>query len=188
MKVRDVVLLTLDAFGGQISGKTRLHKAIYFLGELTATTQQLGYRAHYYGPYSGKVDNALDELASIGLLDRKVQRYGYAGDRGFEKVRYDFELTEDGKVVAQHKRSQSQDAAETIDGLISRLKEAGDLGYVQMATAAKLRYLVEQSDKALSYPEISELANTFGWALSNEDINQAVSFLQQLDLIDVVQD
>jgi uncharacterized protein YwgA len=188
MKVRDVVLLTLDALGGEISGKTRLHKAIYFLGELTGTTQQLGYRAHYYGPYSGKVDNALDELASIGLLDRKVQRYGYAGDRGFEKVRYDFELTEDGKTVAQHKRTQSGEAASTIDSLMERLKEAGDLGYVQMATAAKLRYLVQQSESDLSYSDVKDLAGSFGWELSDTDINRAIRFLQQLNLIEVVQD
>jgi len=185
--VRDVVLLTLNALGGKVAGKTRLHKTIYFLGELTETTQQLGYQAHYYGPYSGKVDNALDELASIGLLDRKIQRH--ADEEGFEKVSYNFELTEDGNTVAQLKRTQSEELATTIDKIIKRLNEAGDLSYVQLAVASKLRYLMQQSDNnlpyedMLSYEDIKELVESFGWELSDNDIRQAVGFLQQLGLI-----
>jgi len=187
MKVRDVVLLTIDAFGGRITGKTKLHKTIYFLGELTGTTRQLGYRAHYYGPYSGKVDNALNELASIGLLDYKIQRHGYADNSGFEKMRYDFELTEDGKTLVQHKRARLKEAAVTIYNLVERLNSAGDLDYVQMATAAKLRHLMQRSDSNLSYDGIKELAESFGWGLSDDDIHRAVSFLQKLGLISVVQ-
>lgn len=51
MNTRDFVALTLREAGGEICGKTKLQKLLYFVGVLTDCLDELGYRAHFYGPY-----------------------------------------------------------------------------------------------------------------------------------------
>ena len=60
MDARDFVALTLMASGGHIQGKTKLQKLVYFTGALTGMLDGLGYRAHYYGPFSPTVAAGLD--------------------------------------------------------------------------------------------------------------------------------
>ena len=61
MDVKDFVQLSLLAMGGQIQGKTNVQKKVYFLGLITDCLDDLGYRAHFYGPYSDEVaDGDLD--------------------------------------------------------------------------------------------------------------------------------
>jgi hypothetical protein len=47
MDARTFVQLGLLALGGNVQGKTKLQKSMYFLGEMTGCLEELGYRAHY---------------------------------------------------------------------------------------------------------------------------------------------
>src|SRR5262249_40853843 len=69
MDPNDFVVLAILAMGGEIQGKTKFQKAVYFLGLLTGCIDDLGYRAHFYGPYSDDVANAIDRLRTIGAVD-----------------------------------------------------------------------------------------------------------------------
>ena len=62
--IRDVVLLAYKAFGGTVKGKTMLQKRVYFLSVFL--NADLGYEAHYYGPYSEAVATANLEMKSLG--------------------------------------------------------------------------------------------------------------------------
>lgn len=169
MNTRDVVLLTIDALGGTVTGRTMLQKVIYFLGILTGTTKQLGYRPHYYGPYSSKVDEAVSGLMAIGLIDVHIQR----SDCGFEKITYKFELTEDGKTIVRRNQTQFGSTMVVYE-TIARIKgEAEGLNYVQLAAAAQLHYLTKRL-KPLQALE---------WA-DDDDVAIAVQFLQRLNLMD----
>jgi len=55
MNTYDFVHLALYAMGGEIRGKTKLQKTIYFLGRLSNHIDELGYNPHFYGPYSSEV-------------------------------------------------------------------------------------------------------------------------------------
>jgi len=49
---RDVLVLAYKAFEGDMRGKTLLQKRVYFLSVMLGI--EMGYEAHYYGPYSEK--------------------------------------------------------------------------------------------------------------------------------------
>jgi uncharacterized protein YwgA len=186
MEPRDIVLLTLRECGGAIAGKTKLQKAVYFTGILSDHEDDLGYEAHYYGPYSAAVDEALYDLAAIGLIERQVHRTGQAGHRGFEKVRYDYRLTPAGQDVVEQRAQDLGDEGDGVAQAVSRLGQFGDRHYMRLAAAAKLQYLVEQSEEEVTTADVQQMARDFGWDLSEDDISDAIDYLTQLGLIDVV--
>jgi uncharacterized protein YwgA len=55
MDAKEFVQLSMLAMGSEIQGKTKLQKTVYFLGLMTGCLDDLGYRAHFYGPYSDEV-------------------------------------------------------------------------------------------------------------------------------------
>jgi uncharacterized protein YwgA len=96
MKAYDFVHLVLHASGGRIQGRTKLQKVVYFAGVLTGMHEHLGYRAHYYGPYSSTVTAAVDELRALGFLEQRIASGGAIDSKGFEVARYDYALTDCG--------------------------------------------------------------------------------------------
>lgn len=183
MLPHDIALLTLREWGGHVEGKTKLHKIIYFVSLLSGTETDLGFDAHYYGPYSSPLDDALYDLTSSGLLDRRVLRTGHVNNSGFEVVRYDYSLTDGGREVADHKiRELGSDGEKVIEAL-KTLKSAGVEDYMRLAAAAKIRYIVQQSGKPISREEVQQMAEGFGWRLSENAINDAVNYLIRLNLV-----
>ncbi len=82
MNTYDFVHLTLAAMGGEIQGRTKLQKTVYFLGVITDSLDGLGYRPHFYGPYSFEVADAIDQLKSLGFVDQNVATAGSAAESG----------------------------------------------------------------------------------------------------------
>jgi len=182
MKTRDFVLLALNELGGRISGKTKLQKQVYLVEALAKVSSALGYRAHYYGPYSPDVEAATDELWSLGLLEKSVEHTGQAGARGFEIVRYDFKLTPAGRRAAEQLARKCSEEAGSIAAAARRVSSAGNLHYTQLATAAKCHYILRRSETPLTEEEISDTAATLDWKLPEDDIAKAADFLVTLDL------
>jgi uncharacterized protein YwgA len=66
MLARDVLILAYKAFDGEMKGKTLLQKRIYFISVMLGI--DLGYEAHYYGPYSEQVATLNMEMKSLGYI------------------------------------------------------------------------------------------------------------------------
>lgn len=182
MNTRDFVLLVLDAMGGEVRGKTKLQKQSYFIEQMSGAELSLGYKAHYYGPYAPSVETALDELWSLGLIEKRTNNSGQPGDRGYEKVRYDFSLTEAGRrAVDRIKQACPEDAA-AISAAGQRLAAAGNLHYMQLAAAAKIHFILRQGRKPMNEKEIRETARRLNWQLGEQDMEQATGLLLNLDL------
>src|SRR5438477_8658832 len=120
--------LSLLALGGGIQGRTKLQKTIYFLGILTGDMPDLGYRAHFYGPYSDEVAAAVNRLKSLGFLQQTSQSTGAWDEGGFEIARQDFQLTDEGRGVAQQKAKNSPHAWKKIQKAVQHLESAGEIG------------------------------------------------------------
>ena len=80
MSPYDFVHLSFLAVGDEIHGRTKLQKTVYFLGVLSNKLSELGYRPHFYGPYSDAVASSVNRLKSLGFvientvgLDRSVR-------------------------------------------------------------------------------------------------------------------
>ena len=75
IKVRHVILMLLDAHGGGIRGKNRIHAEIYLLHVMFFSIFRklnLTFRTHYYHgyPYSSEVSQAIDESVGAGFITK----------------------------------------------------------------------------------------------------------------------
>lgn len=184
MTVRDALLLTYDALGGSIRGKTNLQKKMYFLGIMLR--EDFGYGPHYYGPYSASVAAANQELKTLGYLSETKASAGAVNTSGFEVARHDFSLTPDAYSVLALKKMRLQSDWERLERAVHRLTQAGDLSYMELSIAAKAYFLLDQQGKPADAEDLVRLAHQFGWTITEDDVSKAVQFLAALELATMV--
>ena len=182
MDTRDFVSLTLLAAGGRVEGKTKLQKLVYFVGILTGSLEELGYRPHFYGPYSDDVAYGITQLKAIGAIDQKVSDWGY-DQSGFEVRRYDFFLNESGRSYATKIAYLNTDLWGRIRSAVEVYKQHGDRDYMSLSIAAKSYFLLRQKEAPATNDELAKLASQFGWTVSSEQVGEAVDYLVSLGLV-----
>jgi uncharacterized protein YwgA len=180
INVRHVVLLAVEQVGNRPNGKTYLQKLCYFVQRLTS--KPLGFRAHYYGPYSDQVSAELSFLSAAGLLCEVRRGSGIAGSGGWEIARYDYSLTDQGREALAQIVGQLQDA-EGIRAAIGRVLAAGDNDYVDLSFAAKTDWILESEHGAMTPEGIAKAATRFNWNVSGTDVQKAATFLSNLGLV-----
>jgi uncharacterized protein YwgA len=184
MEAKDFVTLALLAAGGEVQGKTKLQKTIYLLGLITEHVDDLGYRAHFYGPYSDDVAEGVTTLKTIGAIDQNVTDWGH-DQSGFEVRRYDFRLSEQGKRFAESKARKHPDLFEKLQRAMTVLKKAGDVDYMEMSIAAKTYFMLGQKKGRASMHELAQLAPRFGWSVTPQQVRQAAEYLSRLGLVEL---
>ena len=182
MILRTTLLLMLAAWGSDLRGRTFLQKNAYFMSKLLG--EDLGFRPHYYGPYSPKIEFALGELRGMGIVAESVSVFGTVGTAGFQRRRYDYSLTEEGKHVANAIRNDRKLEYEAIESAAKKIKRAGgNLDYLSLAVAAKTHFVISGDGSSLSEESVVERASGFGWNVSEEQLGEATEFLGRLELI-----
>jgi len=182
MKTRDFVVLAYGAFGGKISGKTNLQKKVYFLGVGLGMESDLGYRPHYYGPYSASVAEANSELRSMGYLSECSTSWG-SDNRGFEIARYDYALTEDGSRLLGRKQLEYRDIWDKLIAFAEVMKSVGELNYWELSIAAKSYFILKSAGAQIGTKEIQNEALKLGWEVREEEIQKACEFLERVQLV-----
>lgn len=181
VSVRDVVLLAYKAFGGKMPGRTLLQKRIYFLSVLLK--QDLGYDAHYYGPYSAEVANSNLELKSIGFISEQATVYG-KNEQGFEKVRYDYSISNLGQKVADKLALEYPELWSQIQKDAQVVERGGNLNYMELSIAAKAYYVLTQRLSGEgTLKKIEEILPQFGWSMTEDQFSKAASFLEKANLV-----
>lgn len=183
MMPTEFVHIALLAFGGEIQGKTALQKKIYFLGVLTDVLDDLGYRPHFYGPYSDDVARAVEELKTIGYVDQIIRSTSLADAAGFERCRYDFRLTVAGSRVAQAKAKANDALWTKIKRIADKLMSADNLNYMKLSIAAKAHFHLGQPGARSTKEELAQLASKWGWRVTSEEIHDAAGYLEKLELL-----
>jgi uncharacterized protein YwgA len=181
MTADKLVLLIIDEADGRLRGKTLLQKRAYFLSKELGL--ELNYRPHYYGPYSPDLEEGLSRAKALGFVQE--QKSGFGADQiGFEVCRYDYSLTEDGKEIVKTLRSRYSTECERIDQCLKRLSKAGDKGdYVSLSIAAKAYHILTEKGKPMTSNDIRSEAKKIGWKIEQQSLENAVSFLEKMDLV-----
>jgi len=180
MTAVDFVLSLIAGFGGQIQGRTLLQKRAYFVAQLSGVSIDLGYNAHYYGPYSAVVDNSIVRLKSLGFLAEENIGFGVASG-GFEIKRYDYRVTEDGRKVLGSLATKED--YKRIERACIAILEAGDPNYFVLSIAAKADFILGKRGKAMTRTEIIREAEKFDWDIQEGSLRSAVDFLERLGVV-----
>jgi len=186
METRDFLILAYKAFNGEIRGKTKLQKIVYFLGVLLNKVDELGYQPHYYGPYSSDVANENLRLKSLGYLKESVAHSPFVNSDGFEISRYDFELTEEGKQIAERTISQYPEEWEKFNIVAKKIHAFGEIDYNELSIAAKAYFVLSSKGKA-NFKEIKSMTEKFGWSVTLEQLDKASKFLESIHVVEIKQ-
>lgn len=180
ISAQDFILLAYKAFGGKMNGKTLLQKRVYFLSVMVG--EDLGYGAHYYGPYSTEIATGNAELKALGILGENVASYGI-DDRGFERARYEYELSEFGNRVANQVTNFYPELWAKVDTAAKALTRGGNPDYMALSIAAKAYYILQQKGGKTTLQRIRDLLPKFGWSVSESQLQGAAEFLKRAELV-----
>jgi uncharacterized protein YwgA len=181
MTATDFLVCVLDGSGGTIEGRTLLQKRAFFVSILSGIALDLNYHAHYYGPYSATIDNAVAQFKALGFVEEVSHGFGLKS-KGFEVRRFDYRLTKDGRRIAHLTRQQQPHHYTRIKKALSVIKEAGDPNYVELSIAAKAYFVLARKHKAMSRTEILKEAETLDWNIKPQSLASAVKFLEKVRL------
>ena len=186
LKPHEFVLMVLWGSGGDIAGRTLLQKRCYFVAVLVAQDQPeaMGYQAHYYGPYSQVIADALGALRSAGFVTEEACGFGVPDCAGFEVTRYDYGLTEQGKRIAERLKSEHGKDCQSIEEACTTLTAAGELDYVALSVAAKAYHVLRLQGRPMTYEDICTEARRYSWTISGAQAERAAEFLERMGLVE----
>ena len=182
MHIQDLILLVIGSdVEKSLRGRTTLQKKLYFLSELEEV--DLGFRPHYYGPYSRLVAENLDILVSARFLNEVTETFETDRNIFGEIRRHTYSLTSDGDIVMKEIKKEAgyADWQKALDKL-NEQKFAHDFN--MLSIAAKVRYIIKQQSSTTT-EQTRQIAQEYGWDLQKSQIENVRSFLEALSLISV---
>jgi uncharacterized protein YwgA len=180
LEISDAILVAVKEAGDNVLGRTSIQKLIYFLSIFGKV--DVKYLPHYYGPYSADVAGSIQMLSSIDFLDEKVetqQSTGYSVPENWR--RYLYSISEDGEqIIAQLKESNEKEYNE-ISRIISQF-ETVNYNPEVLSWAAKVNYIISKKGASMTPEAIINTAGSFGWKLTEEQVDSAIEILKNLNL------
>lgn len=178
MKIYEIILLLIKGFGGELGGRTLIQKLCYFFSVYKG--KNMGFKPHFYGPYSPYVENALDELEGIALVDKEVECLG-ENSEGEEVKKYNYRLTKYGK-QALDTITPSLERQE-LDEFIGLAKMNEIPSTTDISIAAKSHFILNRENRTLTYDEIRNKAGAFKWKIKPESIDKAIDILKSFNMV-----
>lgn len=183
MHIIDILLLVVKREGDNgLRGRTLLQKKVYFLSILQK--ENLGFSAHYYGPYSSFVAEHLDGLVYDGILTEVTESWTTAStERNAlgEIRRHTYTPTAEASKLWEATQ-QKLDFPKWNKALESINAQPISRDFNQLSIAAKVHYIVNWRGKT-TIDEVRQVAKDYGWDVSEEDIESVLSFLTKLGLV-----
>ncbi len=189
MHIIDIILLVIKSEkDAKLWGRTLLQKKIYFLSVMME--HDLGFTAHYYGPYSSYVAGHLDSLVNYGILtETSVPLLSNPPEQSplgeIRKHIYIYSLMPDAfKEVWEvtKKKPGFDEWKQKLKAINDDKSIAGDSN--KLSIAAKIYYIVDWEGEKTA-KEVLQTAKEYGWSFTLEDIKNVLSFLTGLGLVTV---
>ncbi|UJA18996.1 hypothetical protein HJD18_01420 [Thermoleophilia bacterium SCSIO 60948] len=176
------MLLIVAANDEQVAGRTVLQKLAYFCA------LELGYglhhRAHFFGPYSARVEDAVENAVVAGQL-REVEERMRDWFGGPDARRYTYFLEEAGRRRVDDLKKQSPKQWTRICSAVTAIRSAlPSLDQQTLSSAAKTHLLISENDEGVDEDELPVLARRLGWDLSAEQVALTVKILDELGLLE----
>jgi uncharacterized protein YwgA len=184
----DDLVVTLAARCGDRSdfGRTSLQKLVY-LCSASLRWRSAGHNAHYYGPFSRQLERTVRRLTTEGLLAEYSEDLDFVGSTGYRARRYRYHLTPSGADRAHEVARVLPDDAASVSAVVAAVEQrVGGLDQRILSLAAKVHYIVDHEEGAVTRDEIVNNAKDLGWLITQPDIDKVVGLLEDLNLVRLV--
>ena len=133
------------------------------------------FRPHFYGPFAPEVESAMGLLVELGFVSEDQRKVGIS-----ERIRYDYDLTEDGVRLSGSLANANPTIAGNIKDAVSRIAASGELDYNQLSLAAKVEHILAAEGRSMTAQDISQRASELGWQFGAQNVMPIAKFLQSL--------
>ena len=174
MQSQELVISVLRSAERPIDGRTALQKLSYFAS--LRTNDDMGFRAHFYGPYSPLVASTLSDLVTLDYVQESKRLTGQ------DRLLYSYELTDDGNVLARRierdvprEFSEVTKAVTTCESIVGNDIDA-------LSWAAKVFFILKLNNREISYKRVRDEGERLGWKLTNGQVETGTRLLEALNL------
>lgn len=175
MKKNELIITILGTGPNIIDGRTTIQKLAYFSSLKTGI--DMGYRPHYYGPYSSLVASYLEDLVALDFVIEKGRRTVR------DRTMYSYTLNEDGSALVKKIERKYPDEYSVIKDVVTKCDKIVHNNVYVLSWAAKVHYVLAQTKKSMTYDDAIAVSKLFGWKLSEKQVESAVKLLLALRLI-----
>lgn len=181
MELSDAILTTVKVAGNRVLGRTAIQKLVYFL--TICNIVEARYRPHYYGPYSVDVASSIQMLSSVDFLIEEMdtpQTTGYLVPENWK--RYQYTLSSEGEEIVKDFEKFNRNEFENLSQIIEICGSTADYDMNILSWAAKVHYILSKKGEPMTDDAIIQTAESFGWKLSEDQVEMAMDLLENLDL------
>ena len=175
----DVIGLTIGAHGGSITGRTAIQKLIYF-AKVKIPSIDVTYTHHYYGPFSRNIAIGLENLTAFSYLEERN-----TSGTSFES--YQYGLTTSGVEIFEKTKNDHEMEYKIISEIVDTCEKNCHLKANPLSYAAKADYILREKEinkkEGTTISDIKELAEEFGWKISEDEVAEGINLLKELELV-----
>jgi uncharacterized protein YwgA len=171
MNLRQLIVLTVKAFGGQIRSKMYIHKLMYFITNLLKI-KDIDFEQTYFGPYSDQVDLALGELIGSGFIS--VIRNTEDENKDY---RCTFILENSGTRLAN---SVKKSHPKEFNKIAEFKEKIVNIPMMTMALAAKTHFSLTSHKQSITESTIQNKIKSFDQVVTEEDVNNVIKILKEV--------
>ena len=175
MEIFELVIALLSAIPEGIKGRTVVQKLGYFAS--VKLKIDAGYSADFYGPYSSKVAEHLQNMVQLDFVVEKGRQTFH------NRTMYSYFLTEDGSELAQKVKEGYPKEYAAVKNIVRKCGETVQCNYNILSWAAKVNFVLSRAGKAMTRAEAIEASQSFGWKLNEKEVESAIRLLSALRLI-----
>jgi len=177
MEILDALLMILKSSPNGIGGKTAIQKIAYFVSiELGL---EMNFFPHYYGPYSRTVSKTLQALCDFDFVDDEVILTSN------NRSMHCYKLNNDGEKIIDSIIQEYPTYYEKIKEIVDKINPFMKDNYYVLSWAAKIYYILDESEKPITEEEIIKLAERHDWKLTSSEIESAKKLLLSLGLVEI---
>jgi uncharacterized protein YwgA len=175
LEASELILILLSSKSGGIDGRTAVQKLGYFV--TVFLKKNLGYEADFYGPYSTIIAANLQNLVESDFVTERE----YVTSR-YRKM-YSYDLNDEARLIATNIKKKYPKEAKVIENVVRKCDRIANCDYNVLSWAAKVHFILEKTNKAMTYPEAIAAGSKLGWKLSEQQIASGAKLLKELRLI-----
>ncbi|MCE5250834.1 hypothetical protein LLG96_11500 [bacterium] len=164
-------------------GRTLLQKKIFFLNELI--DGPIKYIPYYYGPYSFEVAQTINNLVSSGVIKEKKEIYDTNTTPWGEATRYSYSIDSDLKETINSflKQILGNEEYEILKGKLFFINSKNDSNDYQALSIAAKVFQILKNKNTIRISEFSSEAKKLNWKLNSKEVEKALKFIKEIDLI-----
>ena len=175
LEVSEFILALLDSKPNGIAGRTTVQKLGYFASIILG--QDFGYGPDFYGPFSSTIAANMQNLVETDFVTergRMTSRY---------RRMYSYALNDEATILTKAIKKTYSKEYRIIEWVVKKCDQIVHLNYNVLSWAAKVHFVLKRSGKSMTYDEAIAASRSFGWKLTEQEVETGVKLLQELKLI-----